>query len=824
MRCTIEQKSIEHKSHRLRIPERNTIQNSLNSYFVITCCSVLFLLIQAPCLPWLFDFFLGGDFALKKKIGQSDYLLFENLVVLRLFHLTWSNCNNSRNSHSDFRFYIRPLFFCIMICLGPLEIRLVDEESSSCLVARGQVDQKIWRLKIQSQQAFSKDQLLKFMSSLLMYNYGQSPHESPVPIKEESNKIEDNRNEDNLFYSTNQPAYSSSISSSFNIRYPPAPFDSNSFVHNHLHNQDVFSRNQDHSIHTFNAFHSIGSSQDIVASLTHTPVFDHVDSLSTEDASTITTTATVLPPLNTTPIVVAPLQHHPATSHQTYLLAHKKPLKGSPRPSRERAPWTPEEDNLLKLAVQLYGDKTEKWAKIAACVPGRTNKNCRKRWFHSLDPSLRKGAWTEEEDQLLREGVSKFPNQWSKIADMLPGRTDDQCAKRWRESLDPSIDRSEWTAMEDRLLLEKYEEYGSQWQKIAFFFDGRPGLHCRNRWRKLQRLVQMKKDKEGVNLNASFFNTMSEGRTLRFQHTNSATLASNASPLTAESSEDHDTHQQNTNAIQHLIHHTNHSVFQIQPTPSSTSSSSHTTQAAFSQISSLLSQHSNQHDPSILVQFANASGDHPVMTTTQTTTVGSPPSPTPTTALSLAEAAAAAAAAATTTATTSGTLSDEFDDYGNGIKPYGCDVPGCYHAFAASADLFCHMKSCHPNLEGVDKPYRCAMVNCQKKYKNINGLQYHIKDAKGTTGHGGGIGLTGEDDRPFRCTIGTCKKAYRTASGFRYHQRNGHNIQPTINDQHMNQSILSTSPQQPLSSSLPTQQQQQAQFRMKREKWVLESV
>ncbi len=260
----------------------------------------------------------------------------------------------------------------------------------------------------------------------------------------------------------------------------------------------------------------MSSPQDI---LTNTSVnYNSVDLNPSAPTSTIT--ATVLPPLNTTPIIMTQLQHHHTTSHQTYLLAQKKPLKGSPRPSRERAPWTPEEDNLLKLAVQLYGDKTEKWAKIAACVPGRTNKNCRKRWFHSLDPSLRKGAWTEEEDQLLREGVSKYPNQWSKIADMLPGRTDDQCAKRWRESLDPSIDRSEWTTLEDALLMEKYEEYGSQWQKIAFFFDGRPGLHCRNRWRKLQRMVQIKKDKEGATMNAPFFNTLAEDQNVRFQHNN----------------------------------------------------------------------------------------------------------------------------------------------------------------------------------------------------------------------------------------------------------------------------------------------------------------
>ncbi|ORX94530.1 hypothetical protein K493DRAFT_30240 [Basidiobolus meristosporus CBS 931.73] len=162
------------------------------------------------------------------------------------------------------------------------------------------------------------------------------------------------------------------------------------------------------------------------------------------------------------------------------------------RKDRQRCAWTPEEDNLLRLAVQLYGDKTEKWAKIAACVPGRTNKNCRKRWFHSLDPSLRKGAWTPEEDELLRQGVERYQGQWSKIAEAIPGRTDDQCAKRWRESLDPAIDRAEWSPEEDGLLLEKYEELGSQWQKISQFFPGRPGLHCRNRWRKIQRSMNQK--------------------------------------------------------------------------------------------------------------------------------------------------------------------------------------------------------------------------------------------------------------------------------------------------------------------------------------------
>ncbi|KAJ2078941.1 hypothetical protein H4R24_004128 [Coemansia sp. RSA 988] len=162
-----------------------------------------------------------------------------------------------------------------------------------------------------------------------------------------------------------------------------------------------------------------------------------------------------------------------------------------------RAAWTPEEDRLLMVGVRVYGPNTESWPRIATLVPGRTNKSCRKRWFHSLDPSLHKGPWTPSEDDLLRQRVAQYPSQWSRVAEGITGRTDDQCAKRWRESLDPEIDRGKWRPEEDRLLLEKYSELGTQWQKIATFFQGRPGLHCRNRWRKIQRIISQKEKKSG---------------------------------------------------------------------------------------------------------------------------------------------------------------------------------------------------------------------------------------------------------------------------------------------------------------------------------------
>ncbi|KAF9647188.1 putative Myb-like protein A [Thelephora ganbajun] len=100
--------------------------------------------------------------------------------------------------------------------------------------------------------------------------------------------------------------------------------------------------------------------------------------------------------------------------------------------------WTAGEDSILVEAVLAAGSRIC-WNTIAERLPGRSNKSCRKRWIHSLDPSLRKGRWTTPEDALLITAVRRHGRHWYKVAELLPGRTDDQCAKRWREKLDPLI-------------------------------------------------------------------------------------------------------------------------------------------------------------------------------------------------------------------------------------------------------------------------------------------------------------------------------------------------------------------------------------------------
>jgi hypothetical protein len=44
---------------------------------------------------------------------------------------------------------------------------------------------------------------------------------------------------------------------------------------------------------------------------------------------------------------------------------------------------------------------------IAASLPGRTNKDCRKRWHNSVAGGLKKGQWSKSEDALLARGVEQ---------------------------------------------------------------------------------------------------------------------------------------------------------------------------------------------------------------------------------------------------------------------------------------------------------------------------------------------------------------------------------------------------------------------------------
>lgn len=172
---------------------------------------------------------------------------------------------------------------------------------------------------------------------------------------------------------------------------------------------------------------------------------------------------------------------------------------------RTRRTWTPQEDSKLRTLVAEWGDqrgKNSHWDKISESMEGRTSKDCRKRWFHSLDPTLKRGRWTADEDRILIEAYESYGPAWNRIAQLISGRTDDQCSKRYNDVLDPNVQNRlrQWTKEEDDLLIKMFQEHGTQWKIIASKMEGRTGLTCRNRWRKLaaSSLTKTKKLNSGV--------------------------------------------------------------------------------------------------------------------------------------------------------------------------------------------------------------------------------------------------------------------------------------------------------------------------------------
>ena len=71
------------------------------------------------------------------------------------------------------------------------------------------------------------------------------------------------------------------------------------------------------------------------------------------------------------------------------------------------------------------------WTFISSKVPTRTTTQCVARWQESLDPFVRKSKWSIEEDSLLKEGISKHGGCWVKVAALIPGRTQRQARTRW---------------------------------------------------------------------------------------------------------------------------------------------------------------------------------------------------------------------------------------------------------------------------------------------------------------------------------------------------------------------------------------------------------
>ncbi|KAL8166951.1 hypothetical protein V2J09_008450 [Rumex salicifolius] len=96
----------------------------------------------------------------------------------------------------------------------------------------------------------------------------------------------------------------------------------------------------------------------------------------------------------------------------------------------KKGPWSAAEDKILIEYVREHGEGN--WNAVQRNTAlQRCGKSCRLRWANHLRPNLKKGAFSSEEERLIIDLHSKLGNKWARISAQLPGRTDNEVKNYW---------------------------------------------------------------------------------------------------------------------------------------------------------------------------------------------------------------------------------------------------------------------------------------------------------------------------------------------------------------------------------------------------------